>query len=296
MSATAISVSGFDYASLDKEVAAKLQSHAHHLRKAMERFGEVGQKIGEIIWNAHEELAGKGRDGKFKSWVESEGVEYKHAYNLMHVWERSKKYEIISHFPPTVAYLISAPEVPDAAIKDFEKQVGKGLKPTVAAVKETIDRHKEPARTAPERPQPPSAPPTRGSSAAPAPPTQSAAPDSRATLDEDGTPLNAHVAGFVEEAEKPAKLDLAKKQEPYDAYLNHITQAKKLWNQIVSDERDGAYAVEKRQRVLTALESAFNPVAQARPHAVCDHCKGTGCKKCSSCGWWPRSVVEGHKK
>ncbi len=135
---------GFDYASLDKEVAAKLQNHAGHLRKAIERFGDAGQKIGEIIWQAHEELAGTGRDGKFKTWVELEiGLSRQHAYDLMYVWERSRKCPVIGQLPPTCAYLISAPEVPEAAIEELEKQVDKGVKPTVAGVKEIIERHKD---------------------------------------------------------------------------------------------------------------------------------------------------------
>ncbi len=142
-----LKTTGFDYESVDKEVASKLQRLSEQIRKLLDKFGDVGEKIGEVVYCAHAELVGKGRDGKFKEWVESEGLELRHAYNLKNVWERSRKHEIISSLPPTVAYLISAPEVPEAAIKDFEKQVSKGLKPTVAAVKETIERHKEPAST-----------------------------------------------------------------------------------------------------------------------------------------------------
>jgi hypothetical protein len=133
---------GFDYASLDKEVAKKLQNHAIHLRSALGRWGEAGKGVGEIICSAHEELAGKGRDGKFKSWVEAQGLSIQHAYDLMYVFERSKKYPVIMSFPPTVAYLLSAPSVSDAAIKEFEKQTDKGVKPTVASAKETIERFK----------------------------------------------------------------------------------------------------------------------------------------------------------
>lgn len=87
--------------------------------------------------------------------------------------------------------------------------------------------------------------------------------------------------------------DLAALQAPYDVMLNAITQIKKLWNEVTADERDGVYVAQKRQRVLTLLDDLRPPIAQARPMKVCTFCKGKGCEKCSGCGWWPRSVVEG---
>jgi hypothetical protein len=92
------------------------------------------------------------------------------------------------------------------------------------------------------------------------------------------------------------KCDLAAKQAPYDAMLNAITSITKHWNAVTEDERDGVYAVDKKNRVNQILKDLRPPIAQARPHALCDHCEGKGCKKCHNCGWWPRSVVEGLKK
>lgn len=91
-------------------------------------------------------------------------------------------------------------------------------------------------------------------------------------------------------------LNLAAKQAPYDEMLNAITTITKAWNAVTSDERDGVYAVDKKNRVNQILKDLRPPIAQARPHAICDHCEGKGCKKCQNCGWWPRSVVEGLKK
>lgn len=90
-----------------------------------------------------------------------------------------------------------------------------------------------------------------------------------------------------------AKPDLEVLQAPYDAMLNAITQIKKLWNEVTADERNGVYCVTKKQRVMTLLDELRPPIAQARPMKVCTFCKGKGCEKCSGCGWWPRSVVEG---
>lgn len=91
-------------------------------------------------------------------------------------------------------------------------------------------------------------------------------------------------------------LDLAAKQAPYDEMLNALTSISRLWGQVVSDERDGVYAMDKRQRVELLIRDLRGPIAQARPHAVCSECGGKGCRKCQNCGWWPRSVVEGLKK
>lgn len=91
-------------------------------------------------------------------------------------------------------------------------------------------------------------------------------------------------------------LDLKAKQAAYDRMLNSITAIQKEWNAVTADERDGVYAVDKRNRVNRLLEELRPPIAQARPHAICDHCTGKGCKKCQNCGWWPRSVVEGLKR
>lgn len=100
----------------------------------------------------------------------------------------------------------------------------------------------------------------------------------------------------AEEPKAGEAMDLAAKQVPYDAMLNAITLITKTWNAVVSDERDGVYAIDKRQRVEILLRDLRGPIAQARPHAVCSHCAGNGCRKCQNCGWWPRSVVEGLRK
>jgi hypothetical protein len=94
-------------------------------------------------------------------------------------------------------------------------------------------------------------------------------------------------------AAKAGELDITALQAKYDTMLNCITQITKIWNEVCADERDGVYVAPKKQRVITALGELRPPIAQARPMKVCTFCKGKGCEKCSGCGWWPRSVVEG---
>jgi muconolactone delta-isomerase len=280
----------FDYADVDKDTKQKLIYFAGQVKKHGEAFRESGMEIGEAIYGAHALLAGDGREGRFSAWVESETcLDLRMAYNWMYVFERSKKYEIISSFPPTVAYLMAAPSVPDAAIKDFEKQVNKGTRPTVAAAKATLDRFREAG----------SKPKSSRTSAPKKLPSQSDAPPTPAEDEPEG---QAEGVKQYRDTFEPATFDsnghadLAAKQAPYDDMLNALTSITKTWNIVTSDERDGVYAVDKKNRVEQLLRDLRPPIAQARPHALCSHCEGKGCKKCQNCGWWPRSVVEGLKK
>jgi hypothetical protein len=112
----------------------------------------------------------------------------------------------------------------------------------------------------------------------------------------DPPPVKQYADTFDTETFVSSSINLAEKQTPYDEILNAITAITKTWNKLTSDERDGVYVIDKRQRVERILKELRAPIAQARPHALCDHCEGKGCKKCHNCGWWPRSVVEGLKK
>jgi len=137
----------FDYDGIDKDTKSKLQCLAGQVKRHEKDFIKSGMEIGEAISAAHELLAGDGRDGKFKSWIELEtGLSRTSAYDWMNAYERSKKCPILDTYPATVTLLLSSPTVPDAAIKDFEKQIDKGAKPTVAAAKATIERFREPTK------------------------------------------------------------------------------------------------------------------------------------------------------
>jgi hypothetical protein len=155
MSAKELATATFDYASVPADTKGKLINLAAQVKRGGAKYIESVVDIGEALHAAHEELAGVGRDGKFGEWLESEtGLSRQTASNCIHVYERSKKFKILGTFPPTVAYLLSAPETPDAAIKEAEKRVGKGERPRVKWAKEIVDRLREI-----ERPLPAKAPP-----------------------------------------------------------------------------------------------------------------------------------------
>ncbi len=289
---------GFDYASLDKEVAAKLQSHAHHLRKAIERFGEAGQKAGEIIWNAHEDLAGKGRDGKFKAWIQSEGLEVRHATNLMYVWERSKKHEIISSFPPTVAYLISAPSVPEAAIKEMEKLADKGVKPTVAATKAVIEKHNPPKAKATGKPKGHAQPQTSPTGNCPKGGDHEAGADGDCKKCHEpkvgpsgGTTFNpAEWTGDGKDGTgKAADGPMVKVFETaaeFDPARQNLVKLKQALNRL-KGLPGGEMLQMGYQRIMSDLDNLDTEIKFAKPFAPCCYCDGEPkhCKACKGIGW-----------
>ena len=87
----AITVTAFDYSTLDKDVAGKLQSLAVQVRRGSMKVGEGGMEVGEAVFEAHKLLAGNGREGKFKAWVQDNGLSVSSAYECMYVYERSRQ-------------------------------------------------------------------------------------------------------------------------------------------------------------------------------------------------------------
>jgi hypothetical protein len=128
----AITVTAFDYSTLDKDVAGKLQSLAVQVRRGSMKVGEGGMEVGEAVFEAHKLLAGNGREGKFKAWVQDNGLSVSSAYECMYVYERSRKHPRLLEFPPSVQYLLAAPNTPVSAINEAQKRLDRGEKPTVA--------------------------------------------------------------------------------------------------------------------------------------------------------------------
>jgi hypothetical protein len=288
----------FDYASVDKDTKSKLIALAGEVKQYSKAFKQYGEKIGETLAVAHDLLAGKGCEGLFRPWVECEmDIGLSTAYNLLNVHWRSDKFPILETLPPTVAYLLSPESVPDEAIREMEKAVKKGVRPTVELAKETIAKFREAGKP---KPAGRTSAPKKLPSQSDEPPTpaedETALADDMEAVSGEVTAVKQYGDTFDPPTFSNGKCDLAAKQAPYDDMLNAITSITKHWNAVTGDERDGVYAVDKKNRVNQILKDLRPPIAQARPHALCEHCEGKGCKKCHNCGWWPRSVVEGLKK
>lgn len=318
----------FDYGSVDKDAKGKLIVLSGQIKRGKANYAKSVLELGCAVHEAHELLAGTGRDGKFRAWVEGEcGLEIRTAYNYLYSFEAFNKLETVASFSAGAMYALAAPTCPEKARKEAIKRAEKGERISKGVADDIIESF-----TVADEPKQDSKP--QASVTGSAKTLTSAPPDLPSVGTVNRTDTGSQDSGdagecphggphdFVEgaclkccepdpemkngpldfptavldkqlAAAKDGKLDLTGLQAKYDAMLNCITQIKKLWNEVTGDERDGVYVVQKRQRVLTLLDELRPPIAQARPMKVCTFCKGKGCEKCSGCGWWPRSVVEG---
>lgn len=116
----------FDYDGVDKESRGKLVSLAGQIKRGKAGYAKAVIEIGAAIHEAHEILAGNGRDGKFTGWIEGEcGLERSSAYRYLNAFEAFNKCPTVGHFSAGALYLLSEKSAPEkaraAAIKRAEK-------------------------------------------------------------------------------------------------------------------------------------------------------------------------------
>jgi hypothetical protein len=284
----AIAVVGFDYVGVNKDTKQKLICLAGDVRRSTKNHIEHALDMGKAVYAAHDLLASAGCASKFGAWVASEcGFSKRTAYNYLNAYVRfDGNRASLAQFTTEAVYFLASDDVPEEAVNEALRLAGKGSRINREAAQEIASQY-EPEESEPADDEESDVidvePVEISEPAADEPPPDPPKISGGATFD----------VAEIEAVKAAEEVDLAAKQSPYDDILNHLTQAKKLWNQIVGDERDGVYAASKRQRVLSLLDDLYAPVAQCRPMKQCTFCDGKGCKKCSNCGWWPRSVVEG---
>lgn len=157
----AIAVATFDYASVDADTKGKLVYFAGRIKKVGESHVRTILEIGEHLSGARDLLSRKGGgDGTWRAWLEAEiGISHQTAANYINAFNRfPSECQIICHSSPTAVYLLSAPEAPEGAAKEAEKQASKGQKITVARAKEILAKFKEVAPKKPPKPAPAAAP------------------------------------------------------------------------------------------------------------------------------------------
>lgn len=292
-----IATVGFDYDGIEKDAKGKLTYLAGQIRKSTKGHVEHALEMGRHISDANDVLCKVGCEGKFAEWVRTEcGFSKQTAYNYMNAYARfGDEQEHIGQFTAEAIYVLSADDVPEAAIKEVLKLADKGQRVNRETAKETLDKFRDASRRASNSKSLGLLPPKTADE--PSVEDDEKGPQGERRSEEWTPPPG--VTQFNDKFEptaEPDAFDLAAKQAPYDEMLNHITQISRVWGEVTKDERDGVYALDKRQRVEVLLRDLRGPIAQARPHSVCEHCEGKGCKKCQNCGWWPRSVVEGMRK
>lgn len=118
---------GFDYSAVEKEAKGKLIVLAGQVKRGKANYAKSVLELGCAVHEAHELLAGTGRDGKFKQWVEAEcGLEQRTAYNYLYAFEAFNKIETVSSFSAGAMYALSAPACPVKARKEAIKRAEKG--------------------------------------------------------------------------------------------------------------------------------------------------------------------------
>lgn len=138
----------FDYKAVKEETKGKLIYLAGQIKKEAASHTRTGIAIGESVAKAHALLAGDGRDGQFKGWVEAEcGFSIRTAYNYMQAWQTFGESEAIEQYEPTAMYTLSGPKVPPAAVKEAEKLAKKGERITADLADEIVGKFRESKKT-----------------------------------------------------------------------------------------------------------------------------------------------------
>lgn len=321
---------GFNYDSVDKDTKGKLLAWVRDFRAAAKEHACSGLELGKIISQAHEELAGDGRDGQFAVWVESElNVSRQTAYNYFWAWGRFGKCKTVLHlFDSRALYRLASPKVSDKAVEAAIKRAedGKSITPDVAD--ELIDKY--PDSTSPKK--------KRRSSSKASPSSNGAASTSPAasgetaggTLAQDEDDCNEHVRQqIINEAatgdinkpppDKGTSFNVAE-MEPSDVkdgmgseppkelravftilpefakQRNALTQIKKWITQTVS--HPGAKVLEGvAQQIKVDIDNADRALRFARPHCQCVYCKNkmpkvANCNACKGHGWITEPIYD----
>ncbi len=156
-----LAVVGFDYGTVDPDAKGKLLSLAGSFVVAVKQHCSTGLEAGKVIADAHELLAGDGRDGKFKKWISQQlGISRQTAYNLLWSWQRFGKCKTILHlFDQGAIYLLASPKVSDSAVSEAKAMAEKGEKVSLDIAKSVRNKYRKTSPKKPkEKPSPPEQP------------------------------------------------------------------------------------------------------------------------------------------
>ena len=268
-----IATVGFDYESVEKDVKQKLLALAGQFNRAVAAHHKTWLNLGEPISEAHELLAGNGREGKFTKWVESElSVTKRTAYRYKYAWDRfGNKCDSLSHFSTEAIYALSGPTVPEDAVKDAIKLAGKGKRVNLELAEELIEKHTVDS-TAQESEPSGTATTTQTSSQSSQP--QNGASTSTATdsaNDSDG-PL---------EDEPEVELTFEEKVKEANGRIESFCRQlgafyKDNCPNLLSIDHMGRYDSAEAQ-----IKAACSTLRTCKYHEQpCPKCKGDGCSKC----------------
>ncbi len=129
-------VVGFDYTPLSAKIAEKVRASAEAIRQHLQNTLASAIKIGQELLAVKETL----EHGQFLPWLQAEfGWSQRTAYNFMSVAERFEVARIANlKIPPTAAYLLAAPSVPDEARQVAISKAEAGEEITFAVAREIV--------------------------------------------------------------------------------------------------------------------------------------------------------------
>lgn len=125
--------SEFNYGELSSSVANFLRGQAERIRR---RLTSSVVNIGKDLAEAKHYL----NHGAFVAWVESEvGIPARTAQAYMRVarWA-SEKTAAVAHFPPSLLYLLSASNTPEAFVSDVVRRVNAGERISIRALRDKL--------------------------------------------------------------------------------------------------------------------------------------------------------------
>ncbi len=142
----AVTVPAFRYEGLDEPAQAELEQLATVIVDTTERTCranvEALMQIGKALAEAHDLLAGKGREGMFGPWIDRCcNISRSSAYKAKDVYMAFNKCPHVDTFEMQALYLLSAPSCPEAATKDALKLAKKGEKLTAKMARQIIAEH-----------------------------------------------------------------------------------------------------------------------------------------------------------
>lgn len=300
----------FDYSGVDKDTKGKLVALAGQIKRGKANYAKTVLEVGCAIHEAHELLAGDGRDGKFSAWCEEEcGIERRTAYNYLWSFERFGKCETVSHFSAGAMYALAAPTAPDKAVKAALKLADKGVRVTKSVADELIEENTvETDDPKPSR----SSKPLSQSDMPPTPAEDEPAQSESISTDNAGNGTTTYNDTF-----DPAELT----SESKDAFGNNVPDELDLAFQLragFKEQRDKLSSIKSwitqninhagasilqgaRQRIVTDIDQADSELKYATPYCVCVYChnkapKVANCNACKGLGWITEPIYKAAPK
>ena len=132
----------------------QIEQHAEQIDRLKQLTTQAILSIGKNLDAVHQLLAGNGREGKFKPWVEERcGFTYRSAYRYLGAWKTfGSKCDTVSHFEPRALYLLSRESTPEEAVEQSIELAKGGERITESRAKEIVAEHRDGTSTTPPIP------------------------------------------------------------------------------------------------------------------------------------------------